>query len=416
MWAVLFAALSSTCRMIFFSQLLRVPIIDNKQETIGRLQDVVVKAHDGEFPKVHGVLFKDGKHLSFIPYPYIETLSRGEITLNKSNCWKVDYEVANDEFLLSRDVLDQQIFDVKGIRVVRVNDLQMVKIDDCFSVVGIDISNKALLRRLGLSNFLFFSGMESKYIDWHNVSLVKGPVGSLQLKTTHEKLQKLHPADIANLIENLTLPESTSLVQSFDKETAAEVLGEVDPEYKDTLLEHINPKSLANIMEEMPTDEAVDVLKDLSEHKRMQVFRRLGVRKAKTLHKLSGYKDDIAGGLMTSEFMTINKDSTVDETIKAIRKASDDFRSIYHVFVIDDDKHLLGVVSIRTLLLSTPKQKIIDLMSKVVKTLRLHTKSEDIARLMTKYDLLSMAVVDKQKIIRGIVTVDDILRLLIPDA
>ncbi len=402
--------------MIFFSQLLRVSIIDNKQETVGRLKDVVVKAQEGEYPKVHGVLFQDGKHVSFIPYQYIETLSRGEITLNKSNCWKPAYEPANDEFLLSTDVLDQQIFDVKGIRVVRVNDLQLVKIDNGFSVVGIDVSNKALIRRLGFSQFPVFNRMESKFIDWHNVSLVKGTVGSLQLKTTHQKLQKLHPADIANLIENLTLPESTKLVQSFDKETAAEVLGEVDPKYKDTLLEHINPKSLANIMEEMPTDEAVDVLKDLSEYKRVQVFRRLGVRKAKTLHKLSGYKDDIAGGLMSEEFMTINKDFSVAQAIKFIRKNSELYKSLYHVFVIDDEKHLLGVVSIRTLLLSSPKQKITELMSKVVRVLRLHTKSEDIARLMTKYDLLSMAVVDKQKVIRGIVTVDDILRLLIPDA
>lgn len=402
--------------MIFFSQLLRVSIIDNKQETVGRLLDVVVKAKGGEYPTVSGIMFKDGKRLSFIPYQFIETLSRGEITLNKSNCWKIDYEIDNDEFLLSKDVLDQQIFDVKGIRVVRVNDLQMVKIDNGFSVVGIDVSNKALFRRLGFGHFPIVNLLESKFIDWHNVSLVKGPIGSLQLKTTHEKLQKLHPADVANLIENLTLPESTKLVQSFDKETAAEVLGEVDPKYKDTLLEHISPKALATIMEEMPTDEAVDVLKDLSEHKRIQVFRRLGVRKAKTLHHLSGYKDDIAGGLMTSEFMTIHKDSTAGEAIRNVRKNSENYRSLYHVFVIDDEKHLLGVVSIRTLLLSSSKQKIPELMSKVVKTLRLQTKFEDIARFMTKYDLLSMAVVDKNKIIRGIVTVDDILRMLIPDA
>ncbi len=402
--------------MIFFSQLLRVPIIDSKQETVGRLKDVVVKSGRDDYPQVSGILFKQGKYLSFIPYQCIETLSRGEITLSKSDCWKGNFEPSKEEFLLSRDVLDQQIFDVKGIRVVRANDLQMVKIDDDFSVVGIDVSNKALFRRLGIDGFPFFRHMESKFIDWHNVSLVKGQVGSLQLKTTHEKLQKLHPADVANLIENLTLPESTKLVQSLDKETAAEVLGEVEPEYKDTLLERINPKLLATIMEEMPTDEAVDVLKDLSDHKRVQVFRRLGVRKAKTLHKLSGYRDDIAGGLMTSEFMSVNRDSSVAQAVKEIRKKSDDYPTLYHVYVVDDEKHLQGVVSIRTLLLSSPRKKIEELMSKVVKTIRLHTKAEDIARLMTKYDLLSMAVVDRSKVIRGIVTVDDILRLLIPDA
>lgn len=402
--------------MIFLSQLLKAPIIDNKQERIGLLKDIVVKADPGEYPKIHGLLFQRGKEAAFVPYQCIETLSRGEISLNKSNCWKPEYELEDDEFLLSRDVLDQQIFDVKGIRVVRVNDLQLVRIDNGFSVVGIDISNKALLRRLGLSRFPFFNKIESQYIDWDNVSLVKGNVGSLQLKTTHQKLRKLHPADVANLIENLTLPESTRLVQSLDKETAADVLVEVDPKYKDTLLEHINSKSLANIMEEMPTDQAVDVLKDLSDHKRGQVFRRLGVRKAKTLHRLSAYKDDIAGGLMTSEFMSVHKDMNVEEAIKEVRKNSENFRSLYHIFVVDNDKHLLGIISIRTLLLSLPKQKVSAIMSKILKSLRVQTKFEDIARFMTKYDLLSMAVVDKKKIIRGIVTVDDILRMLIPDA
>jgi len=402
--------------MIFLSQLLRVPIIDNKQDNIGRLKDVIVRSHEGEYPRVSGILFQEGIHNSVIPYGCIETLSRGEITLKKSDCWRHDYELQSDEILLARDVLDQQIFDVEGIRVVRVNDLQLVKIDEGFSVVGIDVSNKALLRRLGLAWVPILRRLESKFIDWNNVSLMKGPVGSLQLKTSYEKLQKLHPADIANLIENLNLPESTHLVQSFDKETAAEVLGEVAPKYKDTLLERINPKSLANILEEMPTDEAADVIKDLSEHKRIQVFRRLGVRKAQLLHRLTKYKDDIAGGLMTSEFMAVHKDDTVARAIGQIRKHSDVHRSIYHVFVIDDEKHLLGIVSIRTLLLASSRSKIEEIMSKVVRTVRVHTRAEEVAKVMTKYNLLSLAVTDKHKVIRGIVTVDDILRLLIPDA
>ena len=402
--------------MIFLSQIIHAPIIDNKQEIIGRAKDVIVISKEGEYPVVSGVIFRDGAHDAVIPYQCIENLSRAEITLKKSNCWKHDYAYSSHEALLLRDFLDQQIFDVKGIRVVRVNDLELVKIDENFVVVGIDVSNKALLRRLGLSQLPFLKHMESKFIDWYNVSLVRSNVGSLQLKTSQEKLQKLHPADIANLIENLTIHESSKLVQSFDKETAAEVLGEVEPKYKDTLLEHINPRDLANILEEMPTDEATDVIRDLSDHKRMQVFRRLGVRKAKVLHKLTSYKDDTAGGLMTSEFMSINKDATVTQAINKIRENSDDLHSIYHVFVLDDEKKLQGIVSIRTLLLAKPRFKIADLMSKVIRTVRIHTKAEEVARLLTKYNLLSVAVVDKKKIVHGIITVDDVLRLLVPDA
>ncbi len=404
--------------MIFLSQIVNVPIIDSKDDVIGYLKDVVfnAKTKNGDYPRVEGLIFFAGGDMNFIPYTCIENLSRAEVTLNRSNCWKGHYELSTDEVLLVRDVLDQQIFDVEGIRVVRVNDLQLSKIDDDFAVVGIDVSNKALMRRLGLSQFPFIRSMQSKFIDWHNVNLVKGNIGSLKLKTPYKKLEKLHPADLANLIEDLTLHQSTKLVQAIDTEKAAEVLGEVEPEYKGTLIEHINPQNLASILEEMPTDEAADVIQDLSEHKRVQVFRRLGIRKAKMLHKLTTYEEDHAGGLMNAEYMRVAEDETVKEAIKEIRKKSDEHRSIYHVFVIDKDNALIGIVSIRTLLLADKDEKIGKLMSKVVKTVKISTHASEVARIMTKYNLLSVAVVDRKKHLKGIITVDDIMRLLVPDA
>jgi CBS domain-containing protein/sporulation protein YlmC with PRC-barrel domain len=402
--------------MIFLSQLFNVPIVDNRLEEIGRLKDVVVREKGDKYPEVSGIVLKMDKKNAFIPYQFIENLSYGEITLNKTNCWKMDHEFASDETQLVQDILDKQIFDVGGVRVVRVNDLELVKVDEKFLLVGIDVSNRALLRRLGLVHMPFLRRLKSNLIDWNKVSMVKGPAGNLQLETSREKLEKLHPADIANLIENLNLQESTKLVQSFDNETAAEVLGEVDPKYKDTLLERMHPTSLAKILEEMAPDEAADVINDLSHHKRIQVFRKLGLKKAKTLHKLTRYKDNIAGGLMTSEFMHVNKDSTVAQAIRQIRKKSEEHGSIYHVFVVDDDKHLLGVVSIRTLLLASGRTRIEDVMANVVRPVRVHTKADEVSRVMTKYNLLSVAVVDKNKVIRGIITVDDILRYLNPEA
>lgn len=403
--------------MIFFSQLFNVPVVDSKQEEIGRLKDVLVKAKGDGYPQVSGIMISLGRgRMVMIPEQYIENLGYGEVTLKKSNCWEEDYDPSAHEILLARDVLDQQIFDVAGIRVVRVNDLELVKIEDRFSLIGIDVSNRALMRRLGLGNMASIFKIQSRIVDWNDVSLVKGPVGNLQLKTSKAKLAKLHPADIANLIENLNFHESTKLVQSLDDETAAEVLQEVEGKYKDTLLEHIPPNDLADIVEEMPSDQAVDVIQDLSLPKRQQVFRRLAVDTAKEINTLSSYAHNVAGGLMTSDFLTVPKTYTVVQAVRKIRKTADEFGSLYHVFVVNEKNHLVGIVSIRTLFLAKPTCKVQDLMAKVVKTVNVRTHANDVAKIMTKYNLLSVAVVDRKKILRGIVTVDDILRLLVPDA
>jgi magnesium transporter len=403
--------------MIFFSQLLNLPIVDSRQETIGRLKDVVVKVKEaGGYPEVFAIVFRRKGRQLVIPYQYIENLGYGEITLKKSDCWTEEYEFTNKEILLARDLIDQQIFDVAGIRVVRVNDLELVKIEEKFSLVGIDISNRALLRRLGLAALPIFRVATSHIIDWNNVSLVKGPVGNLQLKTSKEKLEKLHPADIANMIENLNFQESSKLVQSLDEETAAEVLEEVEPGYKDTLLERMSSKNLAQIVEEMPTNEAADIIQALSPHKKLQLYRRLGVQKAKVLHKLSKYGADEAGGMMSGEFMTLRGDMSVEQATRQIQKNSQQFGSIYHVYIVDGQKRLEGVVSIRTLLLAKHREKIADIMSKVYRTVRTHTGVDEVARVMTKYNLMSIAVLDRKKVMRGIITVDDILRYLVPNA
>ncbi len=236
------------------------------------------------------------------------------------------------------------------------------------------------------------------------------------MKTPYRRLEKLHPADIANLIENLTLHQSSQVVQSLHDEKAAAVLAEIEPKYKDTLLEKINPKNLARILEEMPTDEAADVLQDLSQQKRMQVFRRLGERKAKVLNRLSKYEEDQAGGLMTADYMNVKPEDSVGDAVDQIRKRSEEHRSIYHVFVVDEKKRLKGVVSIRTLLLAEKNQTVESIMSKVFITVNTSTPYTEIASILTKYNLLSVAVTDKKGQIKGIVTIDDVMRLLVPHA
>ncbi|MFH0820228.1 MAG: hypothetical protein V1908_00480, partial [Candidatus Peregrinibacteria bacterium] len=185
--------------MIFLSQLLGVPILDSRQEHVGRLRDVVIRSNGSDYPQVQGIVFKMGAAQAFIPYDCIENLSYGEVTLKKFNCSVLNQEFTTDDLFLMRDLVDQQIFDVGGVRVVRVNDLQLVKIDERFCLVGMDVSTRGLVRRLGLENWPFFGYLKPQYIDWQNVSLIPGDMAGLKLKTSYEKLERLHPADIANL-------------------------------------------------------------------------------------------------------------------------------------------------------------------------------------------------------------------------
>ncbi|MFH0820703.1 MAG: CBS domain-containing protein, partial [Candidatus Peregrinibacteria bacterium] len=262
----------------------------------------------------------------------------------------------------------------------------------------------------------FFGYLKPQYIDWQNVSLIPGDMAGLKLKTSYEKLERLHPADIANLIENLGVKESSHLVESINKETAAEVLGEVQPQYKGTLLQRMNPKDLAKILEEMPTDEAADVLQKLSDHKRLQVMRRLKEETASTLNQLTKYEEGFAGALMTTDYMSVSPDATVAQAIEEIRVKSGQHASIYHAYVVSPAGVLKGILSIRTILLADPHTHIKTIMTPVIKTVRPNTKARDVAKLMTKYNLLSAAVTDSHRKIHGIVTVDDILRYLIPSA
>jgi magnesium transporter len=401
--------------MIYFSQIANSKIYDDREQFIGKVKELIVDNREGLFPEIKGVIFLEEKQEKFISYECIESLGIGEVTLKKTNCWNLFHEEQSD-ILLSRDLMDRQIFDIDSIRVIRVNDLQLMKINDIFCLVAVDISFNALLRRLGLPLFPGSKVLKSQLIDWQSIDFVKEDDSGLKLKITYEKLQRLHPADIANLIENLSLPDGSKIIRSLNADTAADVLAEIEPKYKDILLENLNTEDLTSMVEKMSTDEATDVIQDLSHHKKGRVIEQLNETRASIIAKLAAYDKDEAGSLMTTDYLFIHEGITVDEAIGEIRERSEQFENIYHIFVVDNEHLLKGIVSIRTLLFSDKKSKIDDIMSSVIAAVSPHTSYENLAKLLTKYNLLSIAIVNEEKKLMGVVTVDDIMRTLIPNA
>ncbi len=316
---------------------------------------------------------------------------------------------------LDRDVMDRQIVDVAGARVVRVNDLRIGDFESRMCVLGIDVSTRGLLRRLGIGWMDFLDLFKVNLIDWRKAQPVEGV---LKLDSVSKDLAKLHPADIANIIEELSVKQGSNLVLSLDKNMAARVFEEIDPEIQKTLISQLSPEHAARISERMSIDELVDLIQSLPEHQSKQLLDVVEQERMKKVKKLLSYEDDTAGGLMTTDYLAGLPEETVEDIINKIKKLSDNFRSVNYVYVIDDKGKYKGVLSLRRLVVADLDESLKDIMKKSVNLPVLHPAQsiKSVARLMTKYDLNSAAVVDNDNKFLGVVTVDDVMRVLVPNA
>lgn len=372
----------------------------------------------GQYPALLYLLIAPrGKtnHTICVSFDSVANLSSDEITLK--SLWKniPEASVAPGAVFLNRDILDEQIVDVEGARVMRVNDLKLGSLEGALRVLGIDVSFRGILRRLGLSRFDVLNVFSVNMIDWRKAQLVKGV---LKLDTISKDLTKLHPADLANIIEDLNLKHASSLVGSLTSERAAHVVEEMDPAVQKNIIQYLGAERAAQIVNSMSADEAADLLQQLPKDQARQFLASLQNAKSKKIERLIKYPDDTAGGIMTLDYMSARPDWTVAETIEEIKKVSPSLRTLLYVYVTSKDWLLIGVVSLRTLLLADQNQTLKQLMKPIPKrsTLRPRFRLKEIIRIMTKYDLFTAAVVDKERRLVGIVTIDDVMRQLSPNA
>lgn len=403
--------------MIYLSQILGKKVKDSSDAVVGKLRDVLVKPKDGcHAPLVFLLLQNRKNEESFIPFEYVENLGSGEITLTHLFPKVRVPEVKEDNYLfLNRDVLDKQIVDVAGARVVRVNDLQLGLVENQTCVLSIDVSSKGLLRRLGLAWLDFPDLLKVKLIDWRNAQPIKG---ALKLDIAVKNLTRLHPADIANIIEDLSVHQGSALVNSLDNKSAARVIEEIEPHLQTVLVKHLGPEKAAGILSKMPVDEIVDLMKTLPREDAREFMSYLQSQQMKRVERLLPYKDDTAGGLMVPELIGAQPEWTASQTIAEIRKISPETRSITHIYITNKDNVFQGAISLRTLFLAKPEQTLGELMKQFGPQAILHPELsvEEIMRVMTKYNLYTAAVVDNDHRLLGMVTIDDVLRVLMPHA
>lgn len=404
--------------MPYLSHLLNSKVQDSADEVIGRLKDILIIPKAGEYDPLEFLVVKTNrpKKIIYIPYRYVENLSRQEISLKNvfSNVNQLE-EVGEDYTFLKKDILDQQIVDMAGARVVRVNDLRLGIFGEKMSVIGVDISSRGLMRRLGIEQLKIFNLREVHLIDWRSAQPVRG---TLKLDIVSKDLNKLHPADLANIIEDLNIKQGSQLVTSLDDLKAAKVLEEVDPHLQKILVKFLGPDRAGKILSQMSADEVVDLIKTLSKEEAKVYLGQLQAGVVEKVENLITYPDDTAGGLMSLDYMMVRPEWTVQQTIEEIKASSPKFRSIIYIYVTDKKRYFYGAVSLRRLIISEPNQKLQELLKPYPSTsiLKPNQKFSEIIKIMTKYNLFTAVVLDRKRRLLGIVNIDDIMRNIVPDA
>jgi CBS domain-containing protein len=403
--------------VLYLSQILNRPIFDARRDKVASIRDVIVRYGKEEYPPVIGLVATYRRRDFFISRRNIADLSLNGANLSTNVLDLNPFERREGEVLLAKDVLDNQLIDVDGKRVVRVNDVQLIEVGDIWRVTGADVTLAGFLRRLMPQGF-YGSNRPVEVIDWSDVGYLATDTSTVtvQLKSSKDKLSRLHPVEIAQLAESLSPIHRTEVVEALDDETAADTLEEMSTENQARILEDIESERAADILEEMSPDDAVDVLDEMDEERAQELFDLMEDEEKADVAELMPYEHDTAGGLMTTEFMVFPKDLTVGETILRLREMAETPNMIYYLYVVDREGSwkLEGLISLRSLILADPSKKLEEAMRDDFRYAHPNDSATEVAQIISEYNLLALPVVDDEGDIAGIVTVDDAMEILLP--
>lgn len=410
--------------MIYLTQILGNPVYDKNGEKIGKVNDLGIAT--GEvFPRVTALAVEGpGKTPFMISWrKYVESFDEDVVHL-KVVATDIRFSYLQpDEVLIARDLLNKQIVDTRGMRVVRVNDL---KLSDTSStqlrLLGAEVGVRGLLRALSpkLEHMVvkiaksFGKTIPERIIAWNYMDLLDRDLSNVKLSVSHKTLDDMHPADIADIIEKLDPRLRGQVFAQLDDEQAANTMAEFDDDdMAAELMGGMDETSASRMLSEMDPDDAAELVSELDYEKAEKLLRLMGVKEQKAIRQLLGYKESTAGRIMTSEVVAMPQDATKDEAVAALRGLDEDFETVHYVYLNDEDEHLCGVVTLKNLLLAEGNTKLADL-STVEELIFASPEDdqEDVAENIAKYNLLAMPVVDDNRKLLGIVTVDDALDVL----
>ena len=407
----------------FFSHFLGQKVYGPSGQRAGKVTDLIVERTE-PYPKLMGFVARRGSRGQnlFIPWEKIAFIEP-KITLRENGLSLDRFFLSEKDYILLREeVMDKQIVDTFGAKVVRVNDLHFLRVDSHLRLAHVDVGFRGLMRRVGWERgvdkalqWLFSYNLPNQFISWKYVQLLSGS-DLLHLSVSQKKLSHLHPADLADIIEDLSGQERSAIFHSLDTETAADAMEEIDPKIQKAIIETIPLEKASDIVEEMSPSDAADLLGDLPEEKAEEILEGMEQEKAEDLRELLEHPDETAGGLMTTAYLQLTGDATVETAMARLRAESEDLDIIDYVFVVDREEVLEGVVSIRDLLTAQPQQSLSELLAPRVVSVKLDDNQKEVVEAFAKYGFRAVPVVDKENHLRGVINFRSVLEVLAPDA
>jgi len=405
----------------YLSDLMRMSVLDRDGEVVGRVRDVAVRLGDA-FPLVTRLAIRRrGRREPYLlPWTDVRSVSAESLTLLHRASELQPTQLDPDDVLLVATILDRQIVDVQGHRVVRVNDLKLGSVHGQVRLVAAGVGTRSLLRRLNVEGLAlrvwswFGKRPHEHLISWEHVHAVEPSSQQLRLGLEREKLQRLNPADLADILGEMNALDRAAVVSSLDDETAAAAMQEMDFDVQKSVLDAVESEKAADLLEEINPDDAADLVGDLPKDRADELLSLMEPEEASDVKELLKYHDDSAGGLMTTEYVTVPAGMTAQEAIEYLRRVGEEAETIYYCYVVENDNKLAGVLSLRDLIVAPPTERIDNIMSRNLIAVDPLASQEETAHLISRYNLLAIPVLDPERKLLGIVTVDDAIDAVLP--
>ncbi len=417
---------------IFFTELTKQDVLDRHGRWLGRPFDFTVGLEEA-YPRLTELVIVTGlfrRRYYVIPWNKIHH-SGGQFQLKVSidTLTQVSSYVAESGITLRKKILDQQVVDTFNRRVVRVNDVHLLQVDNSLRIAHVDIGVRGLVRRLNWERFVdavvrFLNRhsrylLAEKFIPWKYIQplSIQPLTGKIHLNVDHAKLRSIPPPDLSEMLMELDTYHRAALFKSLDPQSQIDILTELELKWQADLVEELDPKTTVDLLEKMPADEATDLLGALPRKDSERFLEMLPPKKSRELIELLKHEVHSAGGLMTKEFVDLKEDIKVGDALDDIFKVKlKKAETIYNSYIVDDDFKLIGIVSLRQLLNADRNMKLSEIMLTKPPCLNIGDSLKDVATMLAKYNYFAAPVIDDEGTLKGIITVDDVLAVIIEEA
>jgi CBS domain-containing protein/sporulation protein YlmC with PRC-barrel domain len=404
--------------IVHLSSIAGSPLLDSAGERLGRVEDVVARLDLGDgMPPVIGLKARIGGREMFVPIDRVEQLGPDAVRTSTTKLNLAQFERRPGEVLLRSDVLDRSLINVNTARLVKAREVELVCDNGSWRVAGIDPTFRPRLWRLLPRRFRGHDSEHREFIPWSEVEPFVGHVPTSRLKLASRRLARLHPAQIADLVEAASHEEGEEILEAVgqDKELEADVFEELDDEHQVEFLRERSDQEAAAVLSRMASDDAADLLLQLDQDRRLPILNLLPAAKQRKIKSLLGYNPQTAGGLMNPDFILVRSGATASEAIGRVRSSELGPQQVSIVCVSDDDGGLMGTVSLAELVRARGEDVVSNLIDASTPAVHAEADVPEVAMLMTDFNLIALPVVDGDGKPIGIIAVDDVLELLVPE-